>query len=724
MNTKLVKILALSAMVLSLGACGKKPGSSSEQAAPVKGIEEVLEINADGNFALEGQRVTVEDLSIAGKYGNSFIATTALGETVTTLRGLQIDVKEQPALEGSGWGCLINATGKVANVEGRAVLQDAEVTIVSERKYDDNGKKIEGTGGSLYYWGDFSRAAFDQYLGRKMSGIMLEGTFQIASKPGTVTGSAADSFQVVFPGEYADTEDPENVSLITVQIPAGINEAGVKGINDYFAEKEVGEFVLMTALAQYDLTNNGGMGLLVESFMGQQLTDPDEDPVIFTEWADAADSVQYLYRDELPDMSNEKVFTFAAKSYEDYALTDLYTDPSWILIPEDDQEHAILSAFDFLCKPADVEAVYAEAKADLVAEGFELVKEDADEGYAQYKLVDEDVVIAMAQVYYTEAQVSMEYIAHDNTYEFDALSEGLAAYESYASAILSAIAEEEVAFATGLIGLEPFASYLTEKGTVGDFSGATYYIGKYYAKYGLISDFSFETEVEYTAGENALTDKTFLENIVNVLGQLGFEEKIFGLFNLNGYFNATTNEFVMVSVKDAVLSLEVILLDADSAKQIKPPYKSDADLIAAVDEVISGYHAIESVADYFPAHATLPASFTVGEAEVVGWDMAEYDDFLNYLMAYFELYLTYPEGTDLQAVVAGLTASFKALGYTDHAHPYLGFEAAGDWAGLGNETTGEWVSFEIDAEENTICITYNTCGYIVSALDWFENREA
>lgn len=729
MNTKLVKILALSAVALSLGACGKKPTSQSEAPkAQEATIEEILEINADGNFALEGKFVSVDGLTIAGRYANTLIGVTALGETVNTLRGLQIDTKELPAFQkGSGWGCLISATGTLANVEGRAVLKDAEVTIKSEREYDENGKKVDGTGGDLYYWGNFSRSAFDNYIGRNMSGIMTEGVYQIASMPATVSGTAASSFQVVFPGEYADTEDPENVSLITVQIPEGVGDAGVKGINDYFKDKEVGDFIDMTALTQYDLTNNGGPGLLVESFMGQQFLEVEDAPEIYTTWDDVAASVQYLYYDLLPDLSNDKVFTFKAESYEDYALSDLFNDTSFITIPEEDQAHSLLTVFNLLAKPADIEDVLAEVKADLEADGFTVALEEGDEVVYELKNAD-DVATAMAIVFPNEADVEVEYIAHDNILDFETFAEALEEYNlqgTYLLNVLKAEEDPEIAFATSIPDYGTLLSGAgTQKGASIDLRYFTYYLG-YYAQYGLIANAYLEVEFEYA--ENVTDASVYNSVLSHMTGSLGFEKKLFDLFGVVGYYNATTKEFVILDVEDGVLSFDILLLDAKSAEQVKNPWQSDEELLAQLNSAVASYN--KQSADYFPASATLPSSFTVGEAEVIEWDFASTDKYMDYAIYYALLTFTYAEGTDMDAVVAGLTAALKELGYKDHVNPYFidGYVDAEKTQpiyipGLGNETTGEWVSLEVDG--NSVVLTYQTMGFVVEQIKWVESRTA
>ena len=211
MKKNLVKILALSSIALLVGAC--QPRSQEEKAKLVT-WSELLELDdtTEHNWTLLGQKIRIENVCLQGKYGNTWIVGGATGETIGTLCGAQVDIKgEVPALTGTGWGADLTVEGTVSDVGGRLVIADANVVVNSERVYNED--KTEYTGGLAVYecpaeYND--RDLWEELLGRDKSGAMFPGNFQIASIPDELVAGQDTYFEVVFPGENIDAEDPDN----------------------------------------------------------------------------------------------------------------------------------------------------------------------------------------------------------------------------------------------------------------------------------------------------------------------------------------------------------------------------------------------------------------------------------------------------------------------------------------------------------------------------------
>ena len=712
MKTNLVKILALSAMVLSLGACGNQGGSqggsessSKTEEIPVVTISEILDLDANYHWALEGQKVTIEHLALQGRYGNTIIGGTALGTSVTTLRGLEIDCAEFPTFEkGSGWGADISATGTVADVNGRAVLADAVVTVNSERDYDnppaDGSAKYSG-GLSISYWPAqyMDRGSFDTYLGRGMSGIMFGGVFQIASMPEAVTEQKGTTFEVVFPGEYADVEDPDNLSLITVTVPDGIGATGVQKFNEFFADKVVGNFVDITGLGQYDSVNNaGGYGILLESFAAQDCVTPNPLPTVYTQWAQVAAQAQPYYFDALPDLSADKAFTYKVNlDYVTYGLDELFNDTSFIKVPLD----SVFVEFDLIGKPSDIAEVFGDVCDGLEAAGF--VEDTAEEGASIYVLYDGDDAIAQADVFNQDSYVEVDYMGAYNSEEFATLAAALATIELRADSWIKYLDDTVT---TDFVSAVPTAlEEATEKGAVVDYFYETYYLG-YYASMGLIMQYNVAVEVELAEGK---TIDDVLEAYETAVLSAAFEEKL--LLGVSGYFNATTNVFVAFGGSKTTFQLSIMVLDDVSKDQVKPPYKSDADLLAAYNEYLLETNGMSST--YFPAQETkLPASFTVGEVEAVGWDLdltyAYYYIDQGAPIGYAVLSITYPEGTNMDDIITGYTAALGEAGFVAATSlpPF-----SGEYPNMQNAVSGECV--EIEAKNTTLVLSITICfGYM------------
>lgn len=694
MKTNLVKILALSAMVLSIGACqqqgqGQSSGQSgSSQTSDSSGTDsqsqivdagvvemgQVLSLDGDNQWELLGKKLTVEHLVVQGKYGNTIIGGAALGEYISDLRGLQIDCVELPTFEvGSGWGADINATGILADVDGRAVLTEATIEVVSERVYND--ERTSYTGGlPVYMWPSkyMQREYFDELMGRNMSGLYLQGTFQIASLPEEVSPTQGTTFYCTFPGEYLDVEDPDNYSLITVQVPVGLSEAACQAFNTYFAAKQVRDFFVFEGTGQYGAQANLGYGLLVDSWAAQSFVDPAEPPVVITEWADVAADVNEYYLDPILNLGNDaKVFNYKYKVYNNTDLDDLFDSQEYIYIT--DKDNTLFTDMMFYCKPADMEDVFEGLEGVIKTAGFE--EKLKEEGAAIYTLKDaSNNVVAQFDLFITDLYVEIYYFAQPLVTVFENFAGVKALYEHRAGKFVSGFASE-------LVDVTPAgASYEL------DFGSETFLYEKYQDEiyiYDIIV--SFETlpadvEDDYAAA----------------LEVAGFTGKRLADYGVDGLFNATSNEFVAEISADAdkkELTVEVFVLSDDAVDDYIVEIPNTVNLATALGQANAAIPA--DIAAITGAASTYQVSFAAAleslDSTVEGYIFdgsngqayAEYYASFGLITQYsIEVQLT---GETYSAYVTGLVSALTTAGFAAGTFTLFNIQ------GYFNATTNEFV---------------------------------
>lgn len=452
MKKNLLKILALSAVVLSMGACTKKggnsssssseSGSSSSEAGPVDlSILEVFAVNSSTyKFEHEGELVRVKNAACIGSYGTTLIAGVpyAEGGTITDLKGFEVELDAAPqwTTRVNGQYADITVEGTLADVNGRPVLKDASLVINGEAHYDEGGNRIYPEGSSSYscgYWSSsqFVRSYYDEYMGRSMNGALVEGIFQLATVPTTVTATASQEFKIVFPGEDTNGTDEDNEYVINVTIPAGLSEKAINKANTFFAGKQVGDFFTMNALTRYDSTK-GGMGLLYENYWCGWLDEVDDadKPEILTSWATIQAKYENRFQTPLPNIGCEEegVFSYIVDDYFSTPIDEIgFEDASFILV---DHDLGGLMDFTFNTGSAKAEAVFAALGAKALAAGFEkdtTVELDDEDAEAIYVKKDAGSKV-VAELYFglLEKGVDVMYIAVKNTFSIE---------ESFAAAI-------------------------------------------------------------------------------------------------------------------------------------------------------------------------------------------------------------------------------------------------------------------------------------------------
>ena len=695
MKSNLVKILALSAMVLSLGACGgnkpKDSGSESgsqEQQAVEKTIDEVLALDADNKFELLGQKIRIENLVLQGNYGLTYVGGAAVSEYTTGLRGLEIRAKEAPTFsKGSGWGSDISAEGTLIDVGGRAVLDQAVITVNSEREY--NEAKTSYTGGlPVYMWPAqyMDRGAWDQYFGRKMSGVYFGGQFEVASVPAKITAEQGSSFQIVFPGEYADLEDPDNNSLITVQIPAGIPAAVVETINTFIDGLAVGDYIDIDSVTQYDLEANGGMGIVVERFGGQTIAESETAPVIHRSWAEVAAIAQELYADPLPNMTSTKPFTYKVDtSYATTAVSDLFKDTSWIA--NDNLDDAVFVQFDLICKPSEVyddEAdsdLFRECCADFEAAGFEKDEANSEAGGFIYTLTLADKCVATALVMAADGYVEMYYIADPLVLEADNFAGIKGIYENRVSKRLN------TTFTSGLVDAATAGASYTL-----DVKNEQYFKNKYGDDL-----YCYDIVVSYENLPSGL-DEAYETALLGA----GFEAKLLSSYNAKGFYNATTKEFVIGIGADATkkqFTVEVFVFGpqypvATDVQEIPETIETFAEAVAAYEEAANA--AIGTIT----GTAGTLGSALVGPAQEIATYTINADNASVYADYYADLGLIvsvaivgeFLDGVDAQTALTALLTALAGAGFVEG-----NFGLLQNGAGYWNATTNEFVKIQANS---------------------------
>ena len=342
MKRNLVKILAMSSLLLTLGACGNNGNKPAPEPGPEPGPQEVeitlAQLNnlVDGKWEYEGQNVVIKGAGVYGVYDNgktlSVGAPHAEGSSSWT-GGAQVFLKEAYTFTQltQGLGAGVTVKGKVADVDGHAAILDAELADVNERVYDAEGNRDPNTGVGLSMWYCRDRETYNG-LGRSDSNVTFEATdFQLVSEPAKkYDGSEELEFYVNFPGENPFLDDEGNYDLIRITIPKGI-PAGPqnyfhKTINDFFTEFNPGDQVLMDLQGQYSAATqsfefqmNGMWGFFADSF-----SEAEEKIIVETSYNNAIAALAGKYINAMPAFAeDQKVYRYDLTNLWSYQLSDI-----------------------------------------------------------------------------------------------------------------------------------------------------------------------------------------------------------------------------------------------------------------------------------------------------------------------------------------------------------------------------------------------------------------
>ncbi len=589
MKNKVVTLVALGAITFSLAAC-KPANNNGQQEEEVKTLTlaELYEMNEDesASWAHEGELVKVEHLAVQGLYGNTLIGGGALSQYIKDLLGVEIRSKNAVEFKNEsrvakGWGADINVTGRVIDVNGRLVIDEADVEVVSERTYATDGSYTGGISISYCPAQYVDRAFWSQYLGRQQSGGYYVGEFQVASLPERLVAGTDTYFQVVFPGENTDAEDEDNNSLIKVQVPGSLSEEMIETFNNYFfkegEEVAVGDFITVDTVLQYDKTTNRGMGYVFTNF--GDLYEVEEEPFIVNSWDEVAGAFQDYYVDTIPSLSSEVPFSYVLSGewiYEDFKgnWADAYKD---VLVRVEDSEACATLKATVNFKPyaadgetenlgvyldnidvalagteeAPGEYAYVE-DASLQGSGIWIWTKNNLEGKAVAQVLVQYINDSCVEVYYTALRKITDA-------DYETFAAAKTALEARANAITSAVS---YTYASALpVPTGEFANINL------DWADEAAFLS-YYETYGLIMRYYVTVSLgEGTTQEQAVAAaQGYLQGMVAA----GFAQGTFTLFNATGYFNSTSNEFVRVGITQAnEILLTVYILDATSATKVQ-----------------------------------------------------------------------------------------------------------------------------------------------------------
>ena len=585
MKNKLVTLVALGAVSFSLTAC-PRPQPPVEEPKELT-LAELYEMNDDetSSWTHEGELVKVEHLAVQGLYGNTLIGGGALSQYIKDLLGVEIRSKEavefkNPSRVATGWGADINVVGRVIDVNGRLVIDEAEVEVVSERTYAADNSYTGGLSISYCPAQYVDRAFWSQYLGRKQSGGYYVGEFQVASLPERLVAGTDTYFEVVFPGENTDAEDVDNNSLIKVQVPGSLSAEMIEYFNSYFftegEEVQVGDFITVDSVLQYDRTANRGMGYVFTNF--GDLYEVENEPYIVNSWDEVAGAFQDYFVDAIPSLSSEIPFSYVLSGewiYEDFKenWADAYKDV--LVRVEDSEACATLKAtvnFKPYAADGETENLYeylddidvALAGTEEAPGEYEYVTDASLQGTGIWiwtkSNLGGDVIAQVLVQYVNESCVEVYYTAPRKITDADyqTFAAAKSALETRANAITSAIS---YTYASALpVPSGEFANINL------DWADESAFLS-YYGTYGLIMRYY----VTVSLGEGATQEQAvaaaqgYLQGMVTA----GFAQGTFTLFSATGYFNSTSNEFVRVGITQAnEILLTIYVLNATSAAYV------------------------------------------------------------------------------------------------------------------------------------------------------------
>ena len=700
MNKNLVKILALSSIALAIGACdgNKKP---QEQVSELT-VAEAFDLNDDGTFLNEGKLVKFDSICVYGSYGNTYVCGVPYveGADIRNLKGFEVELDAKPNWQGETKGRYANVdvSGRLVNVNGRPVIQEASIEINAEARYDEDGNRDENDGAySAGYWGPnlFVRDYFDEYMTRKMNGTLVEGIFQIASKPGELSASSEASFQVVFPGENLDVEDLDNQSLINVTIPAGLDEEMVTKANTFFSGVNAGDFVDLMGITRWD-TSKGGMGLLFENWWGKyakKATD-DQIPEILSSWAEVSEKIAPLYNQAVVDLSgaddddalnNPFSYIIDDSMYEDNPRdywTDAYKD---VLVVVSDPEACGTVKITANLKAADAEAYYDAIFAKLEELGF--VSSTVESGIYVFSRTESEQVVeevllmayeTVAQIYYTAPRIVVDA-------DFDTVALASAAYNLRVSELLGST------FETALPG--------ASSELIANVNFNWKYEMYYYNNYSLAA-FEYQFEISFVAAATSEQITALAQAYSADIESAGFVEAYQSTFGVQGLWNATTGEFIadLEITDDNTLYLDVLVLRGSMASGVSLKPTSSAEMLAMINGEYAGWNGASST--YFPTAASSVTSFDLGELAPVSFGFLDttynsFDQSWGYT-PFFVASINY--GRNLtEEDVALFVAQLTTAGFVEATHSTFG-------AGYWNATTYEFIA--VSYEDATLSVGF------------------
>ena len=550
MNKNLLKVLALSTLVLSIGACTKKSGDDPVDPVdpgetPVElTINEVFDLSA-GKYVNEGKLITVKNLQVYTQYEGKLLCGFGNGGasySKDNLKGFEVEPTELPqwTTDSGAHNADVTITGRFEDYHGRPIIREASVVVNGE------GAASQYSTGVPYWSGEMDRSTWNENMGKSHNATSIEGTFQLASVPTPVSDTESSEFYVVFTAENTDATDPNNEFLIRSYIPSGLSAKAQTFWNGLFSGANVGDFYYLSPYTLYD-SEFGGMGLLMEDGVSANPSYtyriPEEEwPVILKQFSQIQAKFEDKFLEPLPNIGCEEegVFSYTLTDVFGANVDDLFADDSSFILLEN---HAKVgtAAMSFNCGMAKTDDVFDAIGTKAIAAGYSKESSISSDEYAGYVKRDgEDKVIAEIFAQYAESgqAIDVYYFAERATEaEFDTFAGAIGKLEERASLKLEKTFESAIpSFGTTY---DPSLKAITTSWAYEDSFVES--VGVY--GYQLLPEFNDGTfadddayEAFATAYETELETAGFKPNYV-VASQVMF-----------GYYNETTGEFVSVNL--------------------------------------------------------------------------------------------------------------------------------------------------------------------------------
>jgi hypothetical protein len=415
MNKNLLKVLALSTLVLTIGACTKKgdgPGPETDDTVELT-LAEMFDIQG-GKYVNEGKKVRVKDLQVYTEYeGKLLVGFGNAGGTYTTdnLKGFEVEPTEMPqwTTDRKAHNADVTVTGTFTDFHGRPVLTDATVEVIAE------GENSKYSTGVPYMSGEMTRDTWNEEMGKSHNGVSIEGIWQLASVPNPVSATESAEFSVVFTGENTDGEDPSNEYLIHAYIPSGLPDSVISFYNTLFEGAQVGDFYFLSPYTLYDNTL-GGMGILFEDGVSANSAYtyrvPEKDwPVILKNFSEIKDQFDELFKNPLPSIGCEAegTFSYLIDDLFGYDVGKIFKDPSQFLFFENLKKVGTVG-ITFNCGMMKTDVVFEAIGTKAIADGYELDTTLSSSEKAVYvKTVAEKVVGELLVGYSEDAKSILVY---------------------------------------------------------------------------------------------------------------------------------------------------------------------------------------------------------------------------------------------------------------------------------------------------------------------------
>ena len=556
MKKNLIKILALSTLVLSIGACtGKSQTNPDNPDTPVNPDDpgdQVSEITltdvfslSGGHYVNEGKKVRVNSLQVYTEYEGKLLCgfgNAGSSYQHSQLKAFEVEPTEYPqwtAESGRGNNAEVNVIGDLVDYHGRPVLKNATVEIVGE------GANSKYSGGIPYISGSYmDREYWNSNMGKGSSGASIEGTFQLASVPTAVSETESAEFYVVFTAENTNAEDPTNEYLIHCYIPSGLKETARNYWNTLFGSAHVDDFFLLSPFTMYDSTT-GGMGLLLEDGVSANPSysykiPEDQCPVILKQFSDIKTKNDPKFKEAIPAIGCEEegVFSYTVEDLFGYDVDTLFSDSSFILLADHSKVGTLSVSFN--CGLAKSDAVFEAIGTKAVAAGY--AKDTTitvGDGQAIYVKKDEgDNVVAEVYAAIPESGASVQVYFFANRATDEEVANMAAAVEKIderAAALL-----EDDTFASLVPDFSSTYSSAVENVTVSWSFEETYAEDLYLYAYSIAPEFADDTFADDDAWE------AFFDDYENQLETAGFESDFVvpGLQLFGAYFNETSGTLV------------------------------------------------------------------------------------------------------------------------------------------------------------------------------------